>query len=551
MKRFSTLLSIFCAAIVFSPVGYSEFVSVCDRTTEVRDAIVAAVPGKNACGDVTAEDLLKITSIDLQSQNITALKAVDFNGLTNLTKLSLGNNDLSSLPADIFDGLTELEKLYLYSNDLSSLDKDIFEDLTALKYLTLSGNDLSSLPADIFDDLTKLEELYLPDNDLSSLDENIFDGLTELTHLYLYDNDLSSLDENIFDGLAKLKKLPLSYNKLNSLDEDIFDGLTALKILDLGKNDLSSLDENIFDEPTALTRLTLNYNKLSSLDEDIFDGLTALEELYLGNNDLSSLDEDIFDGLTALEILYLGNNELSSLPAGIFDGLTALKRFDLRDNTVDPIPLTVSLKREAGAGEFKATVDTGAPPSVTLTVSVVNGSIVGGSNSIPILAGKIESETFTVERTDGTTAAVTVDIETLPRAAPGFLGYKYVKSTDDLPLTVIDAVGGGAPRRIPADAVPSETVLSANYPNPFNPETWIPYQLSNTSDVKITIYDMRGTVVRRLDLGHQRAGYYTSRSRAAYWDGRNNRGERVASGIYFYQLQADHISLLRKMVILQ
>ena len=98
---------------------------------------------------------------------------------------------------------------------------------------------------------------------------------------------------------------------------------------------------------------------------------------------------------------------------------------------------------------------------------------------------------------------------------------------------------------------PKKTALLANFPNPFNPETWIPYHLAKASDVQITIYDARGVVVRLLDLGHQRAGYYTDRSRAAYWDGRNEFGERVASGIYFYQLQADNMSLLRKMVILK
>ena len=102
-----------------------------------------------------------------------------------------------------------------------------------------------------------------------------------------------------------------------------------------------------------------------------------------------------------------------------------------------------------------------------------------------------------------------------------------------------------------AAARPDATVLLANYPNPFNPETWIPYHLASGTDVKISIYDARGTLVRELTLGHQSAGYYTSRSRAAYWDGRNAFGERVASGIYFYQLQADELSPLRKMVILK
>ena len=106
-------------------------------------------------------------------------------------------------------------------------------------------------------------------------------------------------------------------------------------------------------------------------------------------------------------------------------------------------------------------------------------------------------------------------------------------------------------QRLLASLIPEQTALLPNYPNPFNPETWIPYHLANPSDVTITIYDTRGTVIRQLNLGHQNEGYYTSKSRAAYWDGRNETGERVASGVYFYQLQADDVSFLRKMVILK
>ena len=102
-----------------------------------------------------------------------------------------------------------------------------------------------------------------------------------------------------------------------------------------------------------------------------------------------------------------------------------------------------------------------------------------------------------------------------------------------------------------AALTPKETVLLPNYPNPFNPETWIPYRLSHASDVDITIYDTRGMVVRRLDLGHQMAGYYTDRTKAAYWNGRNESGESVASGIYFYQLRAGDYTALRRMVILK
>ena len=100
-------------------------------------------------------------------------------------------------------------------------------------------------------------------------------------------------------------------------------------------------------------------------------------------------------------------------------------------------------------------------------------------------------------------------------------------------------------------ARPEKTQLLANYPNPFNPETWIPYELATDTDVRITIYNTQGVVIRTLEFGHQSAGYYVGRDRAAYWDGRNALGEQVASGLYFYQLETDEMSLMRKMVILK
>ena len=101
------------------------------------------------------------------------------------------------------------------------------------------------------------------------------------------------------------------------------------------------------------------------------------------------------------------------------------------------------------------------------------------------------------------------------------------------------------------DVRPQETVLSQNFPNPFNPETWIPYQLSEGTEVSIQIYDVSGRLVRSLDLGWQPVGSYMTPSSAAYWDGRNAVGERVASGIYFYTLQTSDFAATRRMVILK
>jgi len=98
---------------------------------------------------------------------------------------------------------------------------------------------------------------------------------------------------------------------------------------------------------------------------------------------------------------------------------------------------------------------------------------------------------------------------------------------------------------------PKQNQLLPNYPNPFNPETWIPYQLSEDSLVSISIYDTTGRMIRTLSLGFQSAGFYTHRQQAAYWDGRNSLGERVASGIYFYQLTTPSFQQTRRLVILK
>jgi hypothetical protein len=101
-------------------------------------------------------------------------------------------------------------------------------------------------------------------------------------------------------------------------------------------------------------------------------------------------------------------------------------------------------------------------------------------------------------------------------------------------------------------AMPAEQdALLQNFPNPFNPETWIPYQLREGSEITIRIYSASGELVRELDLGYRSAGFYVSRDRAAYWDGRNKRGEQVASGVYFYSIRADDFSAVRKLTALK
>ncbi len=99
--------------------------------------------------------------------------------------------------------------------------------------------------------------------------------------------------------------------------------------------------------------------------------------------------------------------------------------------------------------------------------------------------------------------------------------------------------------------LPSISALLQNYPNPLNPETWIPYQLNEGGQVDINIYDTHGRLVRTLEIGYREAGFHLDRSRAAYWDGRNTRNEQVASGVYFYQIQVGVYNAIRRMLVLK
>ena len=112
-------------------------------------------------------------------------------------------------------------------------------------------------------------------------------------------------------------------------------------------------------------------------------------------------------------------------------------------------------------------------------------------------------------------------------------------------------VNAALPVTLDRVGAPKQTLLLQNYPNPFNPETWIPYHLSEAAPVTLSIYNANGQRIRTLSLGFQAAGFYQSRSRAAYWDGRNDLGERVSSGVYFYQLSTPSEHQMKRMVIVK
>ena len=205
---------------------------------------------------------------------------------------------------------------------------------------------------------------------------------------------------------------------------------------------------------TGITSLFLNGQGITALQAGDFASLTSLTELRLYDNQLATLPADLFDDLTALTTLYLNGNQLSSLPEGIFDGLSSLTTLYVYGNSVDPLPLIVSLEK-VGADQVKAVAPSGAPFEIVLPLTVANGSIDGGATTITIPAGSMESEPLTVVRTPGTTAAVTMDIGTLPRPPTNHSGYALVKSTD-LPLEIFSLWAGETTYNV-GDVIPLPT----------------------------------------------------------------------------------------------
>ena len=191
-----------------------------------------------------------------------------------------------------------------------------------------------------------------------------------------------------------------------------------------------------------------------------------------------------------------------------------------------------SLPRPSGSG-FRVTVKNLSTGKVDTAVTDDNG--VGYQFTF------VDTET-------GRAAQIGDILEISAQSSDPFVGVqplRYVVTPVDVKRSHIQLA------ELVAYEIPSETELLLNYPNPFNPETWIPYRLAADAFVRLTIYDLSGGVVRRLDVGLMIAAVYESRSKAVYWDGRNQFGERVASGIYFYTLTAGDYSATRKMVILK
>ena len=387
--------------------------------------------------------------------------------------------------------------------------------------------------------------------------------------------DIRTDGDLLASDVLRLTELKVESGTLESLSgvEPIIN-LTTLGIQGVSAGEPAPLtDLTPLVDLTNLTELTVRFTEVSDVSPLI--SLTELTSLTLTDNTISDITP-LADLSTAMELITLAltGNKISNVAP--LAALTSLETLSLAENSIlDTSSLYPLLTANGGNLETVDIDVTEHPPwdvnkdgivdaedlaQVTAALGQVGGDILdprtdvnsdGTVDNADLILVTDNSDTGNGAPGANISIANLIDpaiLETLDRDVLE-AQLRILRTESDGSAKYRDAIA--MIEAFLAAARPHETVLLPNYPNPFNPETWIPYHLANPSDIVVTIYDARGSVIRRLELGHQSEGYYTSQSRAVYWDGRNNVGEPVASGIYFYQLQADNTSLLRKMVILK
>ena len=468
-----------------------------ERTQEVQDAIVAAVPGIDSADDVTEAHLAAITELDISgeypptSSNLTSLKSGDFSGLTALIGLNLFDNSISNISPLI--GLTSLTWLTLGNNSVTDISP--LKNMTALTTLDLLDNSVT---------------------DISPLK-----NMTALTWLRLRKNSIS--DISALKNMTALTSLGLSKNSIS--DISALKNMTALT--ELGLYDNSITDISALKKMTALTWLDLSNNQIS--DISALEGLTALTALKLSRNSISDY-APLRRLKAALEVIE-GHQGLTldiTIPAVANNNAPV---FSEGDSTTRSIAENTESDTDIGGAVSAGDADT----TDTLTYHL----------------GGTDASSFSIVRTSGqlqTSAALNYETKNSYTVKVAVSDGKGGSDSITVTISVTD-VAGEAPSVETSLVIPDDTVLFSNFPNPFNPETWIPYQLAKPAVVTLTIYDIRGAVVRELKLGHQAPGFYHSRSRAIHWDGRNMFGEKVATGVYFYTLKADDYMATRKLLI--
>ena len=459
----------------------TAFVSVCDRTQQVQDAIVDAVEEVDACALVTAEHLAGISGdMLLTNKGITTLKTGDFQGLT-LMFLALNNNALTTLPAGVFSGLTVSSGLDLSFNALKTLPIGVFSGSTITDSLGLNNNALTTLPAGVFSGLT-ISDLFLNSNQLITLPAGVFSGLTISGALFLNGNPGASFDLTVelepadnpnefrlklAPGIPRALTIPITVSggTASPAEASFTAGATTSDTFTVTRSGSSATTVSIGDLPALpggyvglelkkgdpLVLIVPVCDRTQQVRDEIVRqapvddcAMVTAEHLAgisgnisLSNKGITTLKAGDFQGLT-LSHLYLFSNQLTTLPANVFNGLTISGELNLSNNQLTTLP----------AGMFDGLTITNlylqANQLTTLPAGIFSGlTISGGLN---------------LQSNPGTSFDLTVELE--PADNPNEFRLKLalgIPRALTIPITVSGGTASPAEASLTAGATTSDT----------------------------------------------------------------------------------------------
>ena len=324
------------------------------------------------------------------------------------------------------------------------------------------------------------------------------------------------------ESCINLTELKLSFNQLTDLTRFNGANLPNLTQLDLHGNQLIDISGLAWANLPHLKTLKLDQNQITDLSGLAGTNLPKLQTLNLHQNPLSK--DTVLNQIPKLKetirtISFTSQSFLAPM-TGDVNGDQIVNILDL-----------VAVARPFGQTGAGLIADINEDGSVNIFDLVIVASNLGQN---AIVAAPFILATIQLNRKQKYNI----------RQAIYQLENKTHKPADQqLTLNLL--------KTILSEEIPTQTQLLANYPNPFNPETWIPFELHQDTNVSLTIYDLSGDQIRRIDLGHTLAGKHIKKDQSIYWDGRSDTGEKVSTGTYFYTIQTDEYSATRKMVILK
>jgi Leucine-rich repeat (LRR) protein len=543
---------------------------------ELAGSLESLTLGSNNIHDVSllAELAGSLESLTLGSNNIHDVSLLaELAG--SLESLSLGSDNIHDI-SPLAELAESLESLTLTGNNIRDITP--LAELTNLTYLLLGHEirDITPLAG-----LTNLRRLNLGDNQIR--DVTPLAELTNLTHLDLAENQIR--DVTPLANLTYLEELELWGNPITDtsplsrlLDENpVLDiDIEVVRVAEVPTVTKASTDTTVSILPSPVASPTIGQQLEFSLN--IAGGkavagyqavvrfdTTALRYVSSANGDFLPAGAFFVQPKVAGNLVKLNAASLASESDG--DGTLATLTFEVLAVKASTLVLSdVLLSNKAGASAIPKVENAQITESTGLQGDVNSDGIVNiqdlvlvasslgtaGQNTADVNGDGLVNiqDLVLVAGALGTSAAAPSlnahVLSTLPAADV----QQWLSQAQQRRLTDVTSLRGiQFLEQLLVALTPKKTSLLANYPNPFNPETWIPYQLSKDAEVTLTIYAIDGRVVRRLSLGHQPAGLYKNRSHAAYWDGRNALGEPVASGVYFYTFTAGDFSATRKMLI--